>query len=154
MKVFWTRDDPRLIWSQFEASQVSQKKKISIFLAGRHAVAGVSRAYPSAPGPIWDPLRKSRGTWPSASCPRVGRIVIEFGLVRRFPGYRVSGTSKGYQPRLTVPWVGTERSKRLGNRVTPEMGGGSKRWILGRRILISSPMSTARSHSLRYGTYQ
>ena len=67
----------------------------------------------------------------------MGRIVIEFGLVRRFPGYRVSGTSKGYQPQLTVPWVGTERSKRLGNRVTPEMGGGSERWILGRYILIS-----------------
>ena len=43
------------------------KKKISIFLAGRHAVAGVPRAYPSAPGPIWDPLTASHGTWPSAS---------------------------------------------------------------------------------------
>jgi len=55
-----------------------------------------------------------------------GRVVIEFGLVRRFPGYRVSGTSKGYQPRLTVPWVGTERSKRLGNRVIPEIEGASE----------------------------
>ena len=41
------------------------------FCRGRHAVAGVPRAYPSAPGPIWDPLRRSRGTWPSTSCPRV-----------------------------------------------------------------------------------
>ena len=63
---------PRLIWSQFEASQVFSKKKISFFLAGRHAVVGVPRAYPSAPGPIWDPLTASHGTWPTASCPRVG----------------------------------------------------------------------------------
>ena len=54
---FGRRDDPRLIWSQFEASQVFSKKK-SQFFGGRHAVAGVPRAYPSAPGPIWDPLGK------------------------------------------------------------------------------------------------
>ena len=34
-------------------------RNISILLAGRHAVAGVPRAYPSAPGPIWDPLTAS-----------------------------------------------------------------------------------------------